>query len=93
MLIFLSFEIHVCINEFKDIDQVFHSFEIHVCTNEQTQECDEEYSINDKSWILVPSQLEEGLHTLIENVIEINISNDPQNPKIIQLGENLKKDE
>ena len=71
------------IHEFKDMDQIFCSLENHICTNEQTQEYDEEYSINDKSWILVPNQLEEGSHMLTKKVIGINISNDPQNLKII----------
>lgn len=81
------------VHEFKYVDRIFSFFENHVCTNEQTQEYDEKYSINDKSWIPIPNQLEEGSHMLTENVIKINISNDPQNPKNIQLKENLTEDE
>ena len=79
-------------HEFKNVDHILGSFENQVCMNEQNQEYDEKYSINDKSWIPVPNQLEEGSHMLTEKVIEINISNDPQNPKNIQLGENLTED-
>ena len=47
---------------------------------------DEEYNINDKHWILVPNQLEEGSHIVVEETIDVNISDDLANPKIIQLG-------
>jgi len=42
-----------------------------------------EYDLNDKTWILVPNQLEEGSHTVIEETIVVNISDDYTNPKII----------
>ena len=65
------------VHEFKDLDHIFNSFENHVCTNEQTQEYDKECSIDEKSWIPLPNQLEEGSHMLTKNTIEININNDP----------------
>ena len=52
---------------------------------------DEEYNLDDKNWILVPSQLEEGSHMLIEETIDVDLSDDPNNPNIVQLGKYLNE--
>lgn len=52
----------------------------------------EEYDLSDKTWILVPNQLEEGSHIVIEETIDINISDDSTKPKITQLGKYLTKE-
>lgn len=53
--------------------------------NQQLGE-DEEYDVNDKNWIPIPDQLEEGSHILVEKTIEVDLSDDLNNPKVIQLG-------
>jgi len=54
---------------------------------------DEEHNQNDKNWILVPNQLEEGSHMLLEQTIEVDLSDDPNNLNIIKLGKSLNEDE
>jgi len=49
----------------------------------------EDYDLSDKTWILVCNQLEEGSHIIIEETIDVNISDDPSKPIIIQLGKSL----
>jgi len=53
----------------------------------------EEYDSNDKTWIPIPNQLEEGSHIVIEETVDVNISDDPIKPKIIQLGKYLTEQE
>ena len=48
-----------------------------------------EYDSNDKTWIPIPNQLEEGSRIVIEETIDVNINDDPTKPKIIQLGKSL----
>lgn len=44
---------------------------------------DGECNANDNNWIPIPNQLEEGYHMLIEETIEVDLSDDPRNPKVI----------
>jgi len=53
----------------------------------------EEYDSSDKTWIPIPNQLEEGSRIVIEETIDVNISDDPIKPKIIQLGKYLTEKE
>jgi len=83
------------IKEFKYINIIFQSFKSSINTTliEQNIGEDEEYNLDDKNWILVPNQLEEGSHMLIEEIIDVDLSDDPSNTKIIQLGNLLNEKE
>jgi len=60
---------------------------------DQCEAKDEDYNANNNNWIQISNQLEEGSHMLIEETIEIDLNNEYDSPKIIQLGKSLTKDE
>ena len=66
---------------------------INTTLEDQYEGEDEEYNANDNNWIQIPNQLEEGSHMLIKETIEVDLSDDSKNPKIIQLGKSLTKKE
>lgn len=45
-----------------------------------------EYDESDKNWIPIPDQLKEGSHMLIEETIEVDLSDDLANLDVVQLG-------
>ena len=83
------------IQDFKYIDTILQTskYTINATLKDQHLGEDEEYNINDKNWILILNQLEEGSHMLIKKTIKVDLSDDPNNPKIIQLRKSLTKDE
>jgi len=83
------------IQEFKYINVIFQAFKSSLNTTliKKNIDEDEEYNLDYKNWILVPSQLEEGSHMLIEEIIDVDLSDDPNNMKIIQLGKSLSEKE
>lgn len=76
------------IEYFKDIDTILQALYFIVKINLESPQLDEyeEYNANDNNWIPLSNQLEEGSHMLVEETIEIDLSNDHDNLKIIQLG-------
>lgn len=48
---------------------------INIALEDQYEGEDEEYNANNNNWIPIPDQLEEGSHILIEETIEVDLSN------------------
>lgn len=79
------------IQDFKDIDTILQTtkLNINIALKDYYEDENEEYNVNDNNLISIPNQLEEGFHMLIEENIKINLSNEPNSPKTIQLGKSL----
>lgn len=83
------------IEYFKDVYAILQAsyFAINITLENQQLGEDKEYNTNDKNWIPIPYQLEEGSHILVEENFIFYLTDDPSDPKTIQLGKSLTKNE